>query len=556
MSQSEDYLDSLLNQVTKPENPAVQMNNNGEASSEQKEPEESVLKGLGNFFKSFGEKPPVREPLSESDFISSFEEELQSGDADAFIEAFEKEIDEEERIFEETGEVSESEALVAALIDDREPEDVAAKISAAIRDEEPESFPELPPMEDGVLDIDQMMSDSEELIAETEEDAITESEEESAEDEEDDLGLPDISELEGASEAQMDALTNGITSDDDLSDLSEDLGIDSSEEEPNLAGEEPDLDAIIDGESEGDLMDIQSLLEGDIDLAEGLEDEPKEDGKKKKGKKEKKPKEKKELPPILKKIALIVFGAPDEDDLAEQVDPAEKARIKEEKAAAKAAKKEAAEAAKKEKEEAKKAAEKDKESKPKKEKPPKPKKEKKPKEPDNSPKIPLSVIFIFLLLSASIIGVVVMGMNYMGLERHMNQAIELYNEGDYVIAYEKLIGLELTTEEEQLTRNRARILADLQQCKDEYDVFVAQGLHEFALDSLIKGVGRYEKYQDEAAEYGIGDVYNSYMDYINSKLAETYNITHEDALAIYKQKNRHYYTIELKKVLIRNGLDD
>ncbi|MCF0186623.1 MAG: hypothetical protein HUJ98_09085, partial [Bacteroidaceae bacterium] len=218
MSQTEDYLDSLLNQVTKKEAPAEPAKEAEAETAPEKElsKEDSFLKGLGGFFKHIGEKPVIREPLSETDFITNFEEELHSGNADAFIEAFENEIDEEERIFEETGEVSESEALVAALIDDRAPEDAAAKIGAAIKETQ-DSQESL--AEDEGLDIDNLMSNTEDLIAGIQEDSADLAEDEPALDE-DDLGLPDLSELEGASDAQMDELTEGLSdSEDSLDDL-------------------------------------------------------------------------------------------------------------------------------------------------------------------------------------------------------------------------------------------------------------------------------------------------------------------------------------------------
>ena len=144
----------------------------------------------------------------------------------------------------------------------------------------------------------------------------------------------------------------------------------------------------------------------------------------------------------------------------------------------------------------------------------------------------------------------------MGVQRHMEQALDLYEDGNYILAYEKLNGLELVEEEDILTRNRARILADMQQCQDEYNVFIAQGIHEFALDSLIKGVGRYEKYKDEADEYGVSPQYESYIVYFDEQLSMTYGLSHDEALNIYRQKNRHYYTIEMRKVLRNLGLEE
>jgi len=345
-----------------------------------------------------------------------------------------------------------------------------------------------------------------------------------------------------------------------------------------------DLENLLDGDDE-DLLDIQSLLSGDEEgAAEGAEidesaeasaDAPADNGGKK-GKKDKKKKEKKKKGektpnPFLQKLALLIFGAPDEDEIAEMEaaaatsstveitydedgnpiipeggaeDPkAKKKREKEEK-------KKAKEAAKKEK-----AKEKgDKKEKPKKE--PKPKKEKKPKEPDNSPKIPISIIATFLVLSISIISVVMVGMTFTGLKRHMAEAKDDFAAGNYISAYEKLNGFPMDDEEVVLMRNQARTLADLQQCQDEFDTFIMYKQYNYALDSLIKGVGRYDKYKDNAVEYGISEQYDAYGEKLIQELADNFGLTAEQALEIYKQPNRHYYTIELRKVLRGLGLPD
>jgi hypothetical protein len=363
-------------------------------------------------------------------------------------------------------------------------------------------------------------------------------------------------------------------------------------EEPNLSGEDDiDLENLLDGDDE-DLLDIQSLLSGDEEGAgEGAEidesaeaggDEPAEEsgGKGKKGKKKKEKKKKgekgeKKPNPFLQKLLLIIFGAPDEDEIAEMEAEAAKAAgtveitydeegnpivpeggevtmdPKEKKKKEKEEKKKAKEAAKKEKEAAKKDSKKEKPA-----KAPKPKKEKKPKEPDNSPKIPISIIATFLVLSISIISVVMVGMTFTGLKRHMAEAKDDFAAGNYISAYEKLNGFPMEDEEVLLMRNQARTLADLQQCQDEFETFIAYEQYNYALDSLIKGIGRYEKYKDDAVEYGISDQYDTYGQQLSQELMDNFGLTTDQALEIYKQPNRHYYTIELRKVLRGLGLPD
>ncbi len=623
MSQSEDYLDGLLNSINKAKTDAEQVQEDVERKSRQVTESRRTVAPEEDFFTATGidvqqaqtksSHPYLRKVLSEEDFLRQFEEELDTDDVDAFISAFEQEIDEEERRFQETGELPESENVVDALLDniDNAVSDAKRQLDEESTSQEEsvdaeEATDTQDDTEENLFDLESASDESpassitgDEPISLPDEDeeidlsAFLQEDEEGGDSDEDSLSLDDLLDMSSETADGDGADDFGFSLDDatgeveneplddsmkeflpDEMDALDDLEFGDGEE-PDLSGEgDLDLENILDGDDE-DLLDIQSILSGDEEgVEEGAEiDDSAEDGgdideesgkKGRKKKKDKKAKGDKKGGGFLAKLALIVFGAPDEDDIAE--------------AEAEAAKKaaatveitydedgnpiipegaEAPEDKKKKKKEKKEKPKKEKKEKPPKPpKPPKPKKEKKPKEPDNSPKIPISIIATFLVLSISIIGVVMVGMTFTGLKRHMAQAEELFAAGDYIGAYEKVNGFSLTDEKVLLLRNQARTLADLQQCQDEYNAFIQFEKYNYALDSLIKGVGRYEKYKDDAAEYGISEQYEAYYQNFVSQLSERFGLTADDALAIYNQPNRHYYTIELRKVLRSLGLPD
>ena len=620
MSGSEDYLDGLLNSINKVKSDAEQAVENSERNGKEIVESRKTVAPDQDFFAATGidvqqtnkrtSHPYLRKVLSEEDFLRKFEEELDDDDPDAFISAFEQEIDEEEagitdandesfdvvdklisnidnEVIKANKELEASEEIKEQPADESREENLPVNEADNVSDEVPsdneEDNTEISLDEDIALPDDEDIDLSEFIETEDEKTDIDES---SEDDGESGVGLS-LDDMLGDDEEPVDESMKEFMPDemDALDEVEYGDG-----EEPDLSGEgELDLDNLL-GDDE-DLLDIQSILNGDeegpadsADIDESAEEkteEPEEEGgKKKRGrkkdKKEKKENGEKQPNPIIQKILLILFGPPDEDELAEEAakeakknttveitydedgnpiipdgaeeDPKEKKkREKEEKKAAK-------EAAKKEKEAAKK--EKEKEKKPKPAKPPKPKKEKKPKEPDNSPKIPISIIATFLVLSISIIGVVMVGMTFTGIKRHMAEASELFEAGDYIAAYEKLNGFDMSDEKVALMRNQARTLADLQQCQDEYVAFIGYEMYDYALDSLIKGLGRYEKYKDDAEEYGISEQYEAYGQQIISELQDTFGLSVDEAMAIYKQPNRHYYTIELRKVLRGLGLPD
>ncbi|SDB08436.1 hypothetical protein SAMN02910298_00334 [Pseudobutyrivibrio sp. YE44] len=640
MSQSEDYLDGLLNSISRAKTDAEAVLENAEKKQQEFVENRRAVSPDEDFFTATGitgtdlqqtkaksSHPYLRKVLSEEDFLRKFEEELDNDDVDTFLSAFEQEIDDEEHLFETTGETMGSEDVVDKLINDID--NVVSDATKELEEEEvPEEAPVVPEEEEPIALESESLDDLEPL--EGIDMAVEEPVDDSAatlNNDEDDLGedlkLPDDDDIdlsqfvqeddsEDSEAAEEDEADFGFSLDDATDDSVEEEPLDESMkefmpddmdaldeaeygdgDEPDLSGEgDLDLENILEGDE--DLLDIQSLLNGDEegapeagDIDESAEapseeEEPSDKkGKKEKKKKEKKKKEKgeKKPNPFLQKLALLIFGAPDEDEIAE-MEAAEAAKNapaveitydeegnpiipeggipedpKEKKKREKEEKKAAKEAAKKEKEAAKKEKEKAKKEKPKKE--PKPKKEKKPKEPDNSPKIPISIIATFLVLSISIIGVVMVGMQFTGLQRHMEQARTLFDEGNYIAAYEKINGYDFRNDEKlELLRNQARTLADLQQCQDEYVAFINAKMYNYALDSLLKGIGRYEKYKDDAVEYGISDQYDAYGNQIISELQESFGLSVDEAMAIYKQPNRHYYTIELRKVLRGLGLPD
>ncbi len=607
MSQSEDYLDGLLNSINKAKTDAKQVQEDAIKRQQQVVETRKSIAPDEDFFTATGidveeaqtknAHPYLRKVLSEEDFLRKFEEELESDDVDLFISNFEQEIDDEERYFQETGELPQSEDVVNSLINniDNVVKDANKELDEedSVEDTIEDSSDEMPSFEEA---FNLESSDEDELEMESSDDltssadlitdddtpitipddgddidlsAFVEESDDESTDDSDDFGvsLDDITDDSLDEEPLDDSLKEFLPDDMDAID---EVQFGDDGEEPDLSGKSDlELDSLLGGGDE-DLLDIQSLLTGDeegsvegADIDESAESAPdseeeETDGKGKKKKKKKKEKGDKTPNPILQKLLLILFGPPDEDDIAEAEEAARKKAETTEITYDEDGNPVVPEDGKKKKKKEKKEKP-PKEKKPKKEKPPKPpkpKKEKKPKEPDNSPKIPISIIATFLVLSISIIGVVMVGMTFTGLKRHMSQAGELMEAGNYIAAYEKLNGFDLKDDDVILLRNQARMLADLQLRQQEYEAFINGGQYNYALDSLIMGVGRYEKYKDDAVEYGIADLYDAYGNGFIAALQDSFGLSEEQALAIYNQPNRHYYTIELRKVLRGLGLPD
>lgn len=503
MSGTEDYLDGLLNSVEGNETHKI---------NEPKQQAEDILDA-------------GRDDMGMDDeFLDSFEKEILSGGGDdEFIRELEKDL----------GEVTES-GLAADDKDDDLLESLDGIVNSAKEEMQVDS--ELDDMEvDTLGDFRDMSMDT----AQTEK---------SSSDEfgfaDDDADLMDL-----------------LSSEGDFSDIGDMLKAD---------------------EDNTTLADVNDTSDMDLDASEtsAAEEEGMTEGRKRK-KKEKKAKDGEEKKGFFQKVSSFLFGddeeeektpkpvkaataAPSIEDLsdenlqilqelegspdaaAEPETPAadeedEKEKKKREKAEKKAQ-------AKKEKEEKKAQAKKEKEAK----KAQKVKKPKPPKEPDNTPPLPKKPVVLIFVMAASFLALVLVGTNLFGYSHSMNEAKLAYDLGDYKLAYTQVSGLEIK-EDDMDTYQKYCIMANAGGEYNAYQTFMAQGIYDMALDSLIRAIGRCDKYSEDAANYGCA---NELMNVRNQAVGALagFGLTEERAMELYAVDEREEYSAELYAVLAAAGL--
>lgn len=342
--------------------------------------------------------------------------------------------------------------------------------------------------------------------------------------------------------------------------------------EESLLDENADVDLMDLLSGDGDLDDISQLLNADEeqeelpeaqeefeaqadaaagtdpnDLAAGLNVDPSEEG-------EEAPAEKKGFGAIIEKIKSI-FAKKDHDEEGEEtvdVGSGEAEDMNQENMdILKTLEGEGAgeeEAPKKEK---KKKEKKPKEPKPKKEKKPKPPKEKKPKkekQPDNSPKIPMKYIIVFLLLAVSIVVLINVGQSVLSHRNSKANAELAFGKGDYITAYESLAGKKLTKDEDIQLFAQSRLLSDLQKRQHDYNLMVSLNKYDLALDSLIIGVVRYTENVDQADQYQVREQYDAIGTNLIDTLNAQYGLTQEDAISM-SHMNREQYSIRINEIV-------
>lgn len=231
------------------------------------------------------------------------------------------------------------------------------------------------------------------------------------------------------------------------------------------------------------------------------------------------------------------------EEEAERLDDEEKQKNKELKKAAAAEKKEQ----KKQAGEAKKA---QKANKPKKAKPAKPKKVKKPKEPPKPQDIlkikPLSIVMLVMFVAGVSVLISVLNSAFY-YNNSVSQAKDYYSNEQYEKAYEKLSGIKLNGSDKTLYEQASTIMY-VQKQYDSYENYMKLNMKTEALDSLIKGVNRYNSLRSQAQELGIDSKFTAVYQQIVSALQDTFKISETEAAGLSSMSDtdftNYYYRIE------------
>ncbi len=539
MAGSEDYLDGLLNSVTK------KLSEIDEASESQKD---AYLPPKTN--KALNE-------MREDQFLKEFEADLGLGEDEDFLTEFEKSLDsqEEKRPAEDSLEnfdLSGIDDEDLELMDDDETEDF-------LKEAETTASADDAGFSDGSDSIKFSGSPEPELGAlpepfDTEPETVTADEEAPPADETGAApeGMKDLESLFDAPLPLSDEDEETIIDEEHLDEAIEGMELEDSEDAA-LA----EIGRMLNSDSDDFHIDEDNLADPDsfasAQSATQARMAEQEEGKK--GKKEKKEKG----GGFFSKLLSLLFGDDSEDegiDIGDaDVNSAEVLTAETDKVlddmAAEDAKGEGEDDKKKKKEKKEKPK---KEPKPKKEKPkkePKPKKEKK-KEPKGKPLPKLPVILI-VVIAASLFVLIYMGTNVVSKSNYVTRAKESYDKGNYIEAYKALEPLDRNESEEELY-NRSKTLAVIQTELEAYYSLVSIRKYDLAIDCLIRGLGRCEIENLHAEEWGCVSQMNMLKKEIEKQLADQYSMTPEEALEIYAIEDRDDYSVAIHRVLEGLGL--
>ena len=147
-----------------------------------------------------------------------------------------------------------------------------------------------------------------------------------------------------------------------------------------------------------------------------------------------------------------------------------------------------------------------------------------------------------------------MGTNLLGYSNSLNHAKNAYAKKNYTEAYSYVSAVEIK-EKDMPLYEKYQTMALVEVEIEAYKTLMEGEFYDMALDSLIRGIGRAEKYKEDAKTYGCTKELNALELEAETILKETFNLTREEALELYNYRDRRDYSNAINKLLKELGME-
>ncbi len=165
-------------------------------------------------------------------------------------------------------------------------------------------------------------------------------------------------------------------------------------------------------------------------------------------------------------------------------------------------------------------------------------------------KIKFSIRSVILMVSI-VTGIVicsVFGGKSLWYSSHIDDATDLLIDKKYTEAYYHINGLSLKKKDIGLY-NQIKTIMYVERELDSYHNCVKIGMEAEALDALLKGVDKYNRFKTDADEYGVSTDMNEVYTKIISELSESYGISEENANELVNIKDSGEYSVKLNDII-------
>ena len=149
-----------------------------------------------------------------------------------------------------------------------------------------------------------------------------------------------------------------------------------------------------------------------------------------------------------------------------------------------------------------------------------------------------SIVFVFF---AAVAVAVIIGTNIYAYSQSIENAQKSFEFKHYNEAYDEIAGLNVKEEDQSFTLKVMVVMYTYKQL-NSFNHYYKVGLYPEALDSLLKGLERYDKYSALASVVDVTKDMDAVRKEILEKLESIYSLTEEEAMQLVSMKDHAAYT--------------
>ncbi len=149
-----------------------------------------------------------------------------------------------------------------------------------------------------------------------------------------------------------------------------------------------------------------------------------------------------------------------------------------------------------------------------------------------------SIVFVFF---AAVAVAVIIGTNIYAYSQSIENAQKSFEFKHYNEAYDEIAGLNVKEEDQPFTMKVMVVMYTYKQL-NSFNNYYKVGLYPEALDSLLKGLERYDKYSALASVVDVTKDMDAIREEILEKLESVYSLTEEEAMQLVSMKDHVAYT--------------
>ncbi len=148
-------------------------------------------------------------------------------------------------------------------------------------------------------------------------------------------------------------------------------------------------------------------------------------------------------------------------------------------------------------------------------------------------------------------GFVILGTNAYSYNLNMKNARTNFDRGRYTEAYYEICGLDVRKQDQE-TYDKIMTVMYINKEVNSYHNYMSMKKYPEALDSLLKGLERYDKYLDDAKELGIKKNLDSLKASILEELATTFGVTAKEAKKLNTIEDQTQYSVDVISTALEN----